>query len=364
MSLNPWKDEHVVTATGEPVAGSFKAPGQDSALVSSSGEINASSAKDLLGQINSLMQASSSGQIDRRRKVSSDEAAERRSVLASAYADASGKQWSMLGASIAEEIRGQADREGFMRRVLMGTPLEQGQVPRVPVRDQNATAVVATSAAQVEYQILRSKVFTPPEFELVAHLMVENLEIQQVSGDVLERVYNEGVEAIMTGEDRIWKQAADATIGVENNVTYIGSSLTPSILAQIRSGVTAWNLPASTVLLANDLWNDIIGNSDFHALFDPVHRYDLVLNGQIGSIFGMEIVTDAFRSPGQKVLEQGEIYAVAAPEFLGAYTDRGGVVPVPVDGANVGTTTKGWFLQEFLSLVIGNPRGVSVGRRL
>lgn len=369
-AINPWGNKapeapaQFVTATGESLPGNLQLQGSQPGI-NAQGEINASNVVDALGQIDKLMKMAASGQVQRKNtKITREESEQRRQILHSAYMDASGKQWEMLGASIAEEIRGQADREGFMRRVLVGNPLDQGQVPRVPVRDNNAVAVVATSSATVEYQQLRSKVLTPAEFSLIANLYVENIDIQQVSGDILERTYNEGVEAIMTGEDRLWKMGADATAGIENNVVYIGSSLTPSILAQVRSGVTNWNIPATTMLLANDLWNDIIGNSDFHSLMDPVHRYDLVLNGQIGSMLGMELITDAFRSPSQKVLEQGELYAVGAPEHHGSYTDRGGVVPTPVDGAGNGNATKGWFLQELMSLVIANPRSVSIGRRL
>lgn len=365
--FNPWKKEetgsHIVTATGEPVVGNFRAPGQGSSLTNSAGEINASSVRDLLGQIDQVMKAHASGAIQKQR-ISRDEVEQRRNVLTAAYNDPTGNKWRLLGAAMAEEIRGQADREGFMRRVLQLIPVEQGGIPRTSLRIQNAMAVVATSPSVVEYQQLRSNNISPPEFHLVASLMVDNIDIQQTVGDVLERTYNEGLEAIMTGEDRLLKKAMDNTIGVENPVIYIGSSLTPSILAQVRSGVTNHNLPSTTILLANNLWQDIIGNSDFHSLFDPVHRYDLVTSGAIGSMLGAQIITDAFKTPTQKVLNQGELYALASPEYLGAYSDRGGVVPTPIDGANIGTTGRGWFLQQLMSLVVANPRGVSVGRRV
>lgn len=363
--LNPWgqpKTQFVTAHGQEPVAGNFRAPGQGSSLVNASGEINASSVRDMLMQIDTLMQAKSSGQIVQQK--TQEEQTKSRAMLASAYNDPTGKQWAMLGANIADGIREQATREGFMRRLLAGSTLEQGQTPRYSVHENNAMAVVATSSSEVEYQAIRNKSFTPDEFHLVANLMVEDIDIQQVSGDILERTYNDGVEAIMTGEDRIWKIAADATAGTANSVTYIGSTLSPSILSSIRSGVSAWGLPASTMLLANDLWDDIIGNTEFHSLFSPIQRHDLVLNGQIGSILGMTVITDAFRAPSQKVLERGELYAVASPEYHGGYTDRGGVVPTPIDGAQRGSTSKGWFLKELMSLAVVSPRSVSIGRRL
>ena len=364
--LNPWENHSdrqrfVTTSGGEPVEDNFKFHGQSQPAISSNGEINASDRRDVLNQIDRLMQASSVGAI--KKQATSQNVDQNRAMLAAAFSDPSGRQWAMLGANMAEGIYMQAKREGFMRRILKGNTIESG-VPRFTVSENTSVAIVATSASEVEKQFVRGKYFTPDEFHMVANLMVDDRDIHQVSGDILEDTYNDGVEAIMTGEDRIWKKAADATKNIENPITYIGSPLSPSLLAQISAGVSDWNIPAVTMILANDLWKDIIGNSDFHTLFSSIHRHDLVLNGQIGSLLGMNVITDAFRSPTQKVLERGEIYALGSPEHHGAYTDRGGVIPTPIDGAHRGLTAKGWFLQELLSMAVVNPRSVSIGIRM
>lgn len=361
--LNPFVKPEFVTQSGAPVA-DFRFGNRQERAIGQNGEINASNVEDLLQNINQMMTASHQGQIIKKKSTTPDERKERLAVFTAAFNDKSGEQWSVLGASIAEAIKQQGDREGFLRRLVMGQPLEQGQMPRVPMPAHDAVAVVATSAAAVEYQLIRNKVFTPPEFAITSNLRVENIELQQVSGDILENIYNQGVESIMVCEDRLWKQAANATINMENPLQYISGQLTPDILAAIQNNVAQWNLPTTTALIANDFWKDLIGNASFHSLFDPVTRYDLVLNGAIGTIFGMEVITDAFRQPNQKVLNRGEIYVIASPENHGSYTDRGGIVPTPVDGATTGTSTKGWFMEEFFSLVLANPRSVAVGRRI
>lgn len=359
--LNPFSKQEFTTKAGDAIT-DFRFDGRQERAVSGNGEINASNIKDLIQNIDQIMTASRRGQIVKRNAVNPEERRERLAVFTAAFNDKSGDQWSVLGASIAEAIKQQGEREGFLRRLVMGQPLEQGQMPRVPMPAHDAVAVVATSSAAVEYQVIRSKVFTPPEFAITANLRVENIELQQVSGDILENIYNQGVESVMVCEDRLWKRAADATINMENPLQYISGQLTSDILSAIRTNVTQWNLPATTALIANDFWNDIISNPSFQ--FDPVTRYDLVLNGTIGTILGMEIVTDAFRQQNQKVLNKGEIYVIASPENHGSYTDRGGIVPTPVDGATTGTSTKGWFMEEFFSLVLANPRSVAVGRRI
>lgn len=356
--------QHFDSLSGAPVQDNFRFAGRDSRAISATGEINASSKADLIDNMRQLQMAASSGQISTRRGVSPAERKERLATFTSAWNDRSGQGWSSLGSAIADAVKQQGDRQGFLRHVVNPQPLEQGQMPRVPMPSHDAVAVVATSAAAVEYQVVRNRVYTPPEFAITANLRVENIELQQVSGDLLENIYNQGIEATSVTEDRLWKQAADATVGIDNQLQYISGQLTPDTVAAIRTQVTQWNLPASTMILANDYWNDIIGNTDFHSFFDPVTRYDLVLNGSIGSILGMEVITDAFRQPNQKVLNRGEIYVVASPENHGSYTDRGGITATPVDGATTGTSTKGWFLEEFFSLVIANPRSVAVARRV
>jgi hypothetical protein len=34
--------------------------------------------------------------------------------------------------------------------------------------------------------------------------------------------------------------------------------------------------------------------TDFSSWFDPVHKHELVLEGKLGTILGMEILTDGF----------------------------------------------------------------------
>jgi hypothetical protein len=90
----------------------------------------------------------------------------------------------------------------------------------------------------------------------------------------------------------------------------------------------------------------------------------LVLNGYLGTLIGLSLVTDAFRAPNQKVLERGEIYVITSPEYTGAYSDRGGVRSTPTSGADSGNSTRGWFMSEIISMMITNVRSISKGKRI
>lgn len=351
----------MVLANGNPIEDLRFGKGRELALSSSTGEFNAYSQKDLLVQIGNLMQAVASGQVvEQKQEIAT--AADRREILAEAMQ--SQENWSALGASIAQQIYEQSDREGFLRKLSVGNTLRQGEVQRVPMPSHDTMAVVATSATGVGYQNIRQRVFTPDEFEIIANVRVNTLDLEQVNGDLLEHAYNDGLQAIMVAEDRIWKKAADMTVGVINPMEYIAGELTTKNLGRLRQAVAQWNLPAVSCLIANDYWTDIIGSNDFATFLDPITKYDLALNGQLGTLVGMTLITDAFRQPNQKVLNAGEIYVVASPENHAAYSTRGGIRSEPVSNSWEGSTSRGWMLSEPFSFVLGNPRSIAKGKRV
>jgi hypothetical protein len=225
-------------------------------------------------------------------------------------------------------------------------------------------AIVATSASNIGYQTIRQRVFTPDEFEIQANVRVENLDLEQVNGDLLDKAYNQGLESIMVKEDLIWKTSADLTVGTFNDLEYIAGELTTRNLGNLRQAVARWNLPATTVIMSNDYWADVIGSNDFATFLDPISKYDLLMSGQLGTLVGLNIITDAFRQPNQKVLNPGEIYVVASPENHAAYSTRGGVRSRPTDGANDGNSTRGWFMTSPFSFVLANARSVVKGKRM
>lgn len=366
---SPYQKAILTLKNGDPIEALKFGKSNQLALSSNTGEFNAYDKKDLIHSLTQLMASVSSQQIvPKNQSMSSSERAvvaeQRRELLASAFADTSGQIWASIGANMAEAINEQANRDGFMRRLCMGTTLKQGEIARIPMPSQDAVAVVATSSSSVGYQIIRNKMFQPEEFEVLANVRVEALEIEQVSSDILDNAYTQGLESIMVAEDRLWKKAADEITGIVNPLEYISGPLTTKILGQLRQAVTDWNLPATSAVISNDLWSDVTGSADFAQFLDPVTKYDLALNGTLGTLVGLNLITDGFRQRQLKVLGRGELYVVSSPEYHGAYTDRGGVRSIATDGANQGNTSRGFLLSEMLSFVLTNPRSVSSARRI
>lgn len=346
-------------ANGEPLQALRFGRSSATEAVTSRGEINAYDKKDALKTIDRLMIEASSGRIVR----TIEEREQARTLLASAINDPTGQIMHDIKVAIAAEINETAAREGFLRRYVIEEPLSQGQVPRVRMRYRNVVAVISESAADIQHQVVRDKYFWPTEFNIVANIEIEEREIAQATGDMLDEKYNEGLQAVMVQEDRVWKNMADGAVGAANPLTTITGALTPTYLMTIQQLVTDWKLPATQCLLANDYWKDIITNSNWLTAFDPVTRAEVLLTGRLGSVYGMEISTDGFRPPELKVLEPGELYINSSAEYHGAITTRGGVVPTPLNGPVNSRTTRGWFLSELISAIITNARSTAKGVR-
>lgn len=340
-------------------------PGSRDMFVGANGQMNASDIPDLMRNIGLLMQEVANGNVSREPVTASErrelQRTRQQTLTASYYSDRSSRDWSELGAAIGSDVAEVADREGFMRRLMMRTDVANGSVPRIRVRQKNVMAVVAASAAANRAQHLKDNYFNPPEYYIKANIRVEERELVQGSGDILEDKFFEAQEAIMVAEDRKWKQLADDTIGLQNEQQILAGGLTPMGLSKMRTQILRWNIPAQNLIIAADIWDDIIGQPDFSAWFDPVSQHELITTGTLGTLLGMSIITDAFRHPQLRVLRSGEMYVVSNPELHGTYTDRGPVQSNEVNDYPDGSPSRGWMFHELLSTTLHNSRSVVKG---
>jgi hypothetical protein len=338
--------------------------GSKEKIVGNNGELNASSKADLLKRLVELAEMVNSGEVD----VDSPEPEkinqkEKEKIITAAYADRTGSSWTELGSSMAANVKETADREGFMRRLLVKGDLSQGNKPLVRVQVKNVTAIVAASESHHYPQMLRDKEIYPPEFTVKTNIRINEIELAQRPTDIMEEKFFESQEAIMVGEDRTWKRMVDQTVGLQNDLSYLAGGLTPSTLSFLQQQVNRWGLQASNALVTSEIIQDLQGNSSFGAWFDPVSKLELIQTGLVGTLLGMSVMTDSFRHPNLKVLEPGEIYVTSTPETHGTYTDRGPVQSQDVNSYNDGIPARGWFMYEILSMVIHNARSVAKGVR-
>lgn len=327
------------------------------------GELNANNNKDLLQRQAAFLQASAS-----RRVIGNDvftaveHMATRREMLQAAFNDSNMQR--IVGQRMADSLYITQNRQGFMRKYMTKLTVEQGSIPRFPVRMKDVTAVVSTSATKVETALVKDKWYYPPELSLVARPFVPQNELNQSSGDVLQEKYVEATESIMVAEDRMWYDQVKKTVGLDNPMSLIVGQLTPYSFAQVAQNVSRWGLQTPHVLLASDLYMDIIGNQEFYSAMDPVARHELLLTGEIGTLYGCAITSDAYRHREHKVLQQGEFFVISDALNHGAYSDRGGLQSYPLGIEVERIPGRGWVLHEELALSIANARSVAVARRV
>lgn len=348
------------------VASDINIPGSDSRekLVASNGEINAGSRRELFLTIANMMTAAAEngGIVSESQAIQKELLSKKHREMVQASFD-SKDQLMAVGEVMADELYITANRDGIARRFLARQDLAQGQIPTVRMRMKNVVAVEASSPSKVQTQLVRDNVYYPPEFYISVRPYIEKRDIDRSNTDVLEEKYVEGLEGTMVKEDVIWRRLALQTVNVANPYSNIIGTTTPESLGQVRNLVSRWGIPARYWLIANDLWTDIIKDTGFQAVIDPVSKHELLLSGELGTIFGMTIVSDAYRHPEHKFLEQGEMFIVGDAVNHGQYTDRGGIESQPIDGTHESVPGRGWFMTETMSMVIANARSVARARR-
>jgi len=347
-----------------PVAASeFKHGESQERMVGKNGEINANSKADLWQQNMKFLAAAANGQVAADGQIADMEAFTKRNreLLTAAFND--DRAYKLLGEKMAESLYITCNRQGYTRKLLARNTVEQGSIPRFPMRMKNVTAVYSTSVTKIDSQITRDKWFTPPEFQIVARPFVSENEINQSAGDVLQEKYVESTEAVMVAEDRLLYNASKAVVGLDNDLSIISGQLTPYTFAQVLTKVNRWGLKTPYVLMATDLMQDIIGNTEFQNAIDPVARHELLLTGELGVLYGATLISDAYRHPEHKVLSQGEFFVYADALNLGAYSDRNGLQSAPTDIVVEGAPGRGWVLWETFAMVLANSRAVAMGYR-
>lgn len=354
-----------VRAARQPVVASeYRFQGSNLRAIGAGGEINASDKKDLLNKQMQFLAAASRGEVATGEVVlaKEKEMALNRELVQAAWNDE--KAHRVLGERMADSLYLTANRQGFMRKYLAKITVETGTVPRFPLRTKNVTAVWSTSPTRIDTQITRDRWYTPPELSIVARPYVTQNELNQSAGDVLQEKYVEATEAIMVAEDRLWYNQVNSLVGVDNNLSIISGQLAPYTLMQVATNVTRWGLKAPHILIASDLYQDIIGNSEFYTAIDPVARHELLLTGELAVMYGMTITSDAYRHPEHKVLNQGEFFVISESLNHGAYSDRGGLQSAPTDIVNERIPGKGWVIHEEIAISVANSRSVAKGIRM
>jgi len=357
---NASRKSFVLASTGESVKNVTR-PGSKEKLIASNDEVNAYDKKDLQAAVRLLSAMRQSGEIVEEKKsnlpVRARLEAEKNLVIAGLNDRRQGSDFMALGEVLAEEIRTAGDRDGFAANFLASKNLGAGEIARWPVSQKQTSGIHAVSPTFVVPSVIRQGYFYPDEFYVNVNIRIEDKEIAQNPMDILEKKFGEGLEQSMVIEDRVLRQSMIASSGVENDPMYFGI-FSPAVMQEMKTNISEWGLSPSAMLISLDIWNNIVADAEWQNFFDQVTKHQLILDGYLGSILGVNIVTDGYRDQHLKVLERGEVYMLAQPAELGGMTKRGEEVAEPIKGYSQGEPWRGWFLSRLRSVQVINTRGV------
>lgn len=346
------------------IPGVTKAPNSSQPIFASTGEINASSMKDVIAQMAQIMtiMASASYAADKETVEARREALkERNTELQAAFADKSGDRMAVIGATIAAEIEETSVREGFCRHLLIQGDIPQGDQIQITVKEKQALAYVMSSNSMVRPVEVRERRLMLNDFDINASILITNREINRANSDLLEEKYEETLEAIMVQEDRFYKKLATKAAGARYNIQSF-SAFQPTYFARMRDLIDREGLATTTCVMASTLMKDIISTAEWQGIFSPVTQHEVMQTGELGQLYGVRILSDAIRQPNFRVLEDGEVFFVAPPINHGVILTRP-LQAEPIDRYNHLENKRGWFFSQTMCMAVINALSTVKGFR-
>ena len=324
------------------------------------GQVNAHSTKELMQAIGVLATAAATGLVD---QAPAEDAANHQEAIAAAISDPTGQGWLALGEIIGTQVVETMGRQGFARRLLQFNPLAKGDIARVRVRQRDVVAIVSTSDPNVVASQVRQPVVYPAFFQIIANILIEDSEINLDYGDLLDDRYQDGLEQLMVAEDKATKKLFDTAASIYNPL-YLFPSLTPTVWQAMKISVEEYgNTPVTNAVISYDLWSDITSDPEFVSWYSELEKHEVAVDGTLGKIAGVEIITDGFRLPKLKVLDPGQIYMTAGPQALGVVSQLGDLNVQSINKYAEGIPKRGWFMSQMEALAVPNAHALVRGQK-
>jgi hypothetical protein len=329
-------------------------------MFSNSGEMNASSVRDLMQNLAKYAAILDDNQPSNTGLAGQPSMSEDKmdSLIARAINTQDGKV--ALAQAMANPIRRNLDYHGIARRALVVDPLSQGSIPTYDRDIDVAAVVISSNGSGPESRVFGDRVLVP-EFEIFANPTVRIAEVKRRRFNVIDRAVQKARQEIMAQEDANVFAALDAAASVENTLTDIADAgVLKRDLSEIKTQIDRWDLVTTKYFMNINEFNDLlkwgsgggqgVGGGDF----DPVTMREVLQTGLYAHIWGADIMVS-------KIVPPGTIYGAADPEFLGVMPVRQDIEVMPADEPR--QLKLGWVVSEIIGIAIVNPRGCAAGRK-
>ncbi len=330
------------------------------------GEYNAGSENDLLEVLEALVHMKKTGQLEptRPRPSVMDDWMQDGHLVKAAFESKNiqepGGPWQVLGEVFSDDIYETMGRTAFADKVLAHQNVPEQGIARVRIHRMDVVAWAMVANGTVAESFIKQKWLFPKGFDLASNVIMQEAEIHEAGAQLLEEKYQDALEAIMVREDRILKFLFDQAAQAPNDVLLF-ASFTPTAFTTLRRQVWDWGIPVPHMILAIDLVDDLFADKDWQGWYSPIEKHELAMEGRLGKLGDVEILTDGFRYDTLRVLDQGEVYFLGAPQALGVKSLMIPLQSKVVDHSVIGKAERGWFLLQREALTVANSRSVSKG---
>lgn len=260
-----------------------------------------------------------------------------------------------VGAQMAVPIREQLDYVGVARKFLEIDILAQGQIVRYDkdIKSQVSAFVVAKQGAVDEVNINGTYV-EPTTWELFADANIRLSEIQQRRFNILDRTQEALKISIQEQEDLQFIALINATTA--GNTTAVPYTLGTAgasklFLNDLSIGVMDNDIPQYAFLMRFKSFADVRvwSNKDL----DPVSLREVLETGLYGSLWGIDLIVS-------RLIQQGNVYALAEPRFFGVMPVRTELILMPDDAPKQASI--GYVAYEEIGMAALVANGVARGR--
>jgi hypothetical protein len=375
--LNPQqyagRPENFVTADGTPLnhAPAFALDSQgriveaSGDMYDSRGNLNAYHHRDHDARTAALAKQRLRGRI-RRQKRSAMMTPEQREgfvrICKEAAADKTDRSITLVGEVVSDVVYEVMNREGLSRNLLAKQQVAQGDTARIKVYKKDIMAFLSLGGAAVAEQEIEQDYIYPALGTVSCLVTMDELQLALASPDILDKKYEDMLEAFGVREDRMLKFTFDLAAPAFNNLTSF-VTFTPATMTTLMNQVGGWGLPTATMLMSYDILADMRSDPDWTAWFDPGTKHQLALEGYLESLMGVEIVVDGFRYENLKVLNQGEVYMLTTPTALGVFSQVDKLQTKAIDKYPFGQMKRGWAGFEIIAHTVPGGRGIAKATR-
>jgi len=332
------------------------------------GEYNGVSTKDLVGVMESLLQKVKTGEFQPEKPTSSILQGEGAKLVQAAINDDHpaqnpGGPWQVLGEVFTDDIYETMGRTAFADKVLAHQDVPEMGQARIRIHRKDVVAWAMAGDGIVAESFIKQGWNYPKGFDLEANVVMQCSELHEAGSQLLEEKYQDALEATLVREDRMLKFLLDRAAVAPNDVLLF-PSFTPSTYTSLRRQIIDQGIAVPHMIMAIDVMDDLFKDTDWQGWYSPIEKHELAMEGRLGKLGDIEIITDGLRYPELKVLDPGEVYMLGAPQALGMKSLMIPLRSSVVDQTVIGRAVKGWFLLQREALTVSNSRSVSKGLRV